>query len=89
LHRNIFKWFSNEVRRPAHPKYQIASVNGVKVNGIANEVDPGDHGGFDLDHSPVVGEAISAIVESDEGRQGYMANDTILFLCPIPRDIGC
>ena len=71
-----------------HPGGKLVDPNGAKVNGVTNEVKPGDHGGGYLDNRPIVDKAIVAVAETDGGRQGYVANNTIPFARPMPGDVG-
>ena len=69
------------------PGGKFVDLNGAKVDSITNEVKPGDHEGVYLDDRPIIGKAIVAIVGTDGGRQGDMANNPFLFVRPIPGDV--
>lgn len=70
-----------------HPGCELIDNYEAKVNRVADEVELGDFRGLNLNNGPVVSKTVAAIVESDRGRKNNMANDTVLFPCPIPLDI--
>jgi len=81
--------YLNEVGLAGHIQAVSSSTSTEPdVDGVADEVELRDHRGFDLDHSPVVGEALVAVVNNDGGRQGNVADNAILFHRPIPGDVG-
>ncbi len=70
-----------------HQLLEVGSGDVAEVNGIPDEVTPGDHVGVNLDDRPILCIASLAYAEVEAGRKDDMAYDALGLVRPVSLDV--